>query len=232
MALPRYLALTSEEFAACASLPPRMAWMACHFSPYGTGLVNLPPALPPGAMVILNDRIPPAGHDPETVLRQLRQLSPACMLLDFQQPPNSAALELTRQIVNKLPCPVGLTADWGRDLRCPLFLPLPPPDTSMEEHLAPWQGRELWLELGLDAMSYTITEQGASPGVMAAIPETGLEDSHLRCHYRIDLFDDRAVFSLWRTRQDLDALLEEAQQLGITKAIGLWQELGPSSRSV
>ena len=232
MGLPLYLALTAPEFTTCSLLPKYPAWMACHFSPYGTGLCGLPPNLPESAMVILNDRIPPAGHDPETVLRQLRQLSPACMLLDFQQPTNSSALELTRQIVDALPCPVGVTAAWGQDLRCPLFLPPPPPDIPLAEHLAPWQGREFWLELGLDAMSYTVTEQGASPGALAAVPETGLEDNHLRCHYRIELFDDRAVFSLWRTRQDLDALLEEAQQLGVTKAIGLWQELGPASRFV
>lgn len=202
--------------------------MACHFSPYGMGLINLPPALPPGAMVILNDRIPPAGHDPETVVGQLLQLSPACLLLDFQQPPTPATLELTQRIILALPCPAGVTQGYAHNLDCPLFLPLPPPDTLLEEYCAPWQGREIWLELGLDAMTYTVTEQGAVPGSLAAPPQHGSSDKDLCCQYRIDLLDDRAVFSLWRTRQDLDRLLEKAESHSITKAIGLWQELGPT----
>ena len=226
MALPRYLAQTAEEFQRCSPLPAHPAWMACHFSPYGTGLVNLPPALPKGAMVILNDRIPMAGHDPETVLRQLRQLSPHCLLLDFQRPPSPGALEMARQIVLGSPCPVGVTQAYGQDLDCPLFLPPPPPDTLPEEHLGPWQSREIWLELGLDAMTYTVTEQGAVPGSLSTVPQRGSADKDLCCHYRIDLFDDRAEFSLWRTRKDLELLLEKAEAHGVTKAVGLWQELG------
>ena len=226
MALPRYLALTAEEFAACVRLPPRMAWMACHFSPYGTGLENLPPALPKDAMVILNDRIPMSGHDPDTVLRQLRQLSPDCLLLDFQRPPTDDTLEMSRRIVHARSCPVGVTHAYAQDLDCPLFLPAPPPDTPVEVTLSPWDGREVWLEIGFSAMIYTVTEQGAVPGVLPIIPETGKKDEQLCCHYRMDLFDDRAAFSLWRTGEDLELLLEKAKAHGVTKAVGLWQELG------
>lgn len=224
MALPRYLAQTSAEFTTCSSLPEHTAWMACHFSPYGTGLTNLPPALPPGSMVILNDRIPMAGHDSETVLRQLQSLEPHCLLLDFQRPPEPKVLELTRLLIQKLSCPTGVSEAYGKDLNSPLLLPPPPLDTPPEAYLSPWRGREIWLEIGLDAMTYTVTEQGAIPAPLSVIPENGRFDEALFCHYRMDLTPEQAVFSLWRTEDDLDGLLETAKSHGVSKAVGLWQE--------
>lgn len=226
MVLPRYLAMTQAEFTACSSLPEHIAWMACHFSPYGTGLTNLPPALPSGSMVILNDRVPMAGHDPETVLHQLQRLEPHCLLLDFQHPPEPETLDLARFLVQKRSCPVGVPAAYGKDWDCPLFLPPPPLDTPPEAYLSPWQGREIWLEIGLDAMTYTVTEQGAIAGPLSVIPENGQFDEALFCHYRMDVTPEQAVFSLWRTGKDLDGLLETAKSHGVTKAAGLWQELG------
>jgi hypothetical protein len=89
MVLPRYLAQTREEFAVCPSLPEHPAWMACHFSPYGTGLSNLPEALPKGSLLILNDRTPVFGHDPLQVAAQLEEsvvrLECSGILLDFSQ---------------------------------------------------------------------------------------------------------------------------------------------------
>ena len=49
------LAMTAAELGA-APLPSHPAWMACHFSPYSTGLTNLPPKLPQDSLLILNDR--------------------------------------------------------------------------------------------------------------------------------------------------------------------------------
>ena len=48
MAIGRYFAMTAAEIRGCSALPAGIAWMACHFSPYGTGLSNLPPELPEG----------------------------------------------------------------------------------------------------------------------------------------------------------------------------------------
>lgn len=226
MALPRYLALTSEEFAVCQPLPKHVAWMACHFSPYGTGLVNLPPALPAGSMIILNDRIPMAAHDPDTVARQLRALHPHCLLLDFQRPPEAASLKMTRRITDALSCPVAAPAAYCWDTSQPLFLPLPMPDTPLRSYLAPWQGREIWLELGANAMTYTVTEHGSIPGSLSSVPESGHADRELCCHYRIDLAPEGAVFSLWQTAEDLEALVTAAKAHGVTKTVGLWQEFG------
>ena len=83
MAIPLYLAMTAREFRICKTVPANMAWMACHFSPYGTGLSNLPTSLPPGSMIILNDRTPICGHDPELIAAQLKELLKSCMLPAF-----------------------------------------------------------------------------------------------------------------------------------------------------
>ena len=98
MALPLYLALTMAEFHNCSRLPEHAAWMACHYSPYGLGLSNLPRELPERGMLILNDRTPAQGHDPERILRQLTELAEILhykyILLDFQRPdsPENAAV--------------------------------------------------------------------------------------------------------------------------------------------
>ena len=88
MAIRSFLAMTAAEFATAGTLPEYVAWMACHFSPYGTGLTNLPPTLPPGSLLILNDRIPICGHDPERIAGQLLQTAETTqctgVLLDFQ----------------------------------------------------------------------------------------------------------------------------------------------------
>ena len=54
MALPLYLAQTALEMGG-NSLPGRLAYMACHFSPGGQGLSNVPELLPSGAILILDD---------------------------------------------------------------------------------------------------------------------------------------------------------------------------------
>ena len=74
MPIPCYLALTAAEFANANQLPEKIAWMACHFSCYGTGLSNFPEDLPGGSVIILNDRTPPDKHDPQRILEQLQQL--------------------------------------------------------------------------------------------------------------------------------------------------------------
>ena len=47
MAIRPFLAMTAAEIRGTETLPPKTAWMACHFSPYSTGLSNLPKDLPP-----------------------------------------------------------------------------------------------------------------------------------------------------------------------------------------
>lgn len=225
MGLPLYLAQTSAEFTACSSLPAHPAWMACHFSPYGTGLCNLPPTLTEDAMVILNDRIPPNRHDPAYILDQLARVKCACILLDFQRQGSEETAALTRVILEAESRPVGVTPQYGRDLSCPVFLPPIPPDVPPDTYLNPWRGREIWLEAAMDSLYYTVTEQGSTSAPLLQIPDRGTTEEALFCHYRIEAFSDRAGFAIWRTREDLDALLDAVKTFGVTKSVGLWQEL-------
>lgn len=230
MALPLYLAMTAAEMQENTPLPSKFAYMACHFSSYGTGLSNLPKWLPEGSMLILNDRTPICGHDPELICNQLREcierLHCSGLLLDFQRPDYEATAILSQNLISALPCPVGLSDAYAASFFCPVFLPPPPLDVPLERHLVPWQGREIWLEAALDGLQLTLTSQGcqAEPIPSPAF-SGGFRDEALHCHYAIQSCADFAKFTLYRTREDLDALLEEATSLGISKAIGLWQEL-------
>ena len=101
MAIRPFLAMTAAEIRGTETVPPKTAWMACHFSPYSTGLSNLPKALPPGSMVILDDITPIHGHDSETIAAQLRPrldaLKCSGVLLDFQRPGYEEAELLARR---------------------------------------------------------------------------------------------------------------------------------------
>ncbi len=229
MVLPLYLAQTALEMAG-NSQPQRLAYMACHFSPGGQGLSNLPQLLPAGAMLILDDSTPMAGHDPELIEKQLtdtlRQQGCESLLLDFQRTDIPGQSELAKRLCEALPCPVGVSDRYAQELSCPVFLPPLPPDKPLVEYLAPWQNREIWLEAALDRITLTLTEAGCTIESLRDFPENSLSDSMLHCNYTVETTADSAIFHLWRTRQDLDMLLSEAEPLGVSKTIGLWQELG------
>ena len=149
------------------------------------------------------------------------------VLLDFQRPGYDEAGHLAGQLSEALPCPVGVSALYGRGLNCPVFLPPVPPDVSLADYLAPWNGREIWLELALDGETITLTPAGA---ITAPLPPSaqhagGYRDEKLRCHYQIHTDADSARFTLFRTPEDLDELLIEGESLGVTRAVGLYQEL-------
>ena len=231
MALPLYLALTATEFQKCSSVPEYVAWMACHYSPYGLGLSNLPRELPQSAMLILNDRTPPHSHNPDLIARQLKELVDTfqcgSILLDFQHPDLTENAAVVKAVTTALSCPIGVSELYARDLPCAVLLPPVPPHVPLEEYLSPWQGREIWLEIAPGGEVITVTDQGSSvsPLSSAELPEAALEDPALHCHYHIRTFDDRIDFTLWRTKDDLTALLQQAEALGVTHAVGLWQEL-------
>lgn len=183
-------------------------------------------------MLIVNDRMPPAGHDPAYILEQLTAFantcSPACVLLDFQRPGNPETTAVAKAVAGALPCPVGVSEMYARELPCPIFLPTPPPDCPLEQWLQPWAGREVWLEAALEQLDITVTEAGSQ--VMALpltdVPEKCFQEIALHCRYRMQVDEQRAVFHLYRTKEDLTLLLQEAQALGVTRAVGLYQQLG------
>lgn len=233
MAIAPYLAMTPGEMMYRLPLSARVGWMACHFSSSGTGLSNLPASLPPEALLILDDSTPMNGHDPAQIAGQLEACAskhgcPA-ILLDFQRPGQPQAEALVSFLMQALSLPVIAAKDYARHCGG-VFLPPVPADVPLREYLAPWQGRDIWLEAALDALEITLTEQGAAAVPLSgreAREEKGFSDSRLHCHYRCKVQENTAVFTLWRSPGDLSSLLEEAATLGVTAAVGLYQELFP-----
>lgn len=228
MEIPLYLAMTAAEFAFCDVLPEKCAWMACHFSPYGTGITCFPTELPAGSLIILDDSTPLHRHDPKRIgeefLEVIQKLQPDGILLDFQRPANGETAELAAFLAHKLPCPVCVSDIYANELDCPVFLPPPKLTCRLADHLAPWKGREIWLEAAMECRSYYITEAGcvSHPGTIDHFP---FWNDELCCRYRIDLSDNAACFTLCRNRDDLSTLLDQAAAFGVTCGIGLWQEL-------
>lgn len=237
MASDRYLAMTASEIAAVQTLPVKIAWMACHFSPYGTGLSNLPASLPANSLLILNDRIPICGHDHQRIAQQLQQAAEVLkcfgILLDFQQPQHPELAQLAAVLVSSLPCPVAVSEGYAQTMDCPIFLSPCPHHTHLSEYLAPWQGRDLWMDLAVDAEEITLTKEGATflPLFLSELPEHSYQDEHLHCHYATQTGDDFARFSLWRTQEDLECLALEAETLGVKTFVGLYQEFQTFSKS-
>ena len=228
MVLPLYLAMTAAEIRANTDFPPNIGYMACHFSPYGTGLSNCPAHLPEGSMLILNDRTPIHGHDHGLIADQLTELVEKLkcdsVLLDFQRADVPELSLLAEKLSAALPCPVGVSDLYAADSDCSIFLPPVMPDTPLTQHLAPWQDRDIWLDISAESQEITLTEKGAST---VRLPRQILPACHgdtaLHCHYRIDV-GENIRFTLFRTEQDLQDLLVEAKHLGISRAVGLYQE--------
>jgi len=230
MFLKRYLAMTAAEIHSAMQLPESIAWMACHFSPYSTGISNMPQSLPPESMLILNDRISIHDHVPDTVAAQLSELAQtldaACILLDLQRPGSALTARVVRAVLERAQCPVGVSACYAEDLRCPVFLPPVPLRVRPEQYLAPWQGRELWLELALDSQTVTVTQQGVTVTEGKPPEGTVLEETELFFHYSLCVDTSAAEFRIRRTPADLARLLDAVRPMGVTRTVGLFQELG------
>ncbi len=228
-----YLAMTGAEFTANSPAYAPIAWMACHFSSYGTGLSNLPADLPQESMLILNDRIPLSAHDPEQVARQLAEkaLALGCsrILLDFQRPGEALTFRIAEAVIGAASCPVGVSALYAEALPCPVFLPPVPLLTEPETFFSPWSGREVWLEAALDAAELTVTASGSTlvPCQVLALPLPHRDES-LFCHYCTEVSEDKVTFHLQRTWEDLQALLSHPK---VSCCVGLWQELNKNVRA-
>lgn len=232
MAIIPYLAMTAAEYAQASVLPEKLAWMACHFSPYGTGLSNLPSELPDNAVLIVNDVTPMHRHDSNRIKEQLLQCTARlpihAVLLDFQRPAGDCISNLIAGLLEALPCPVAVSELYASDFSCPVFLPPCPPYTLLQDHIASWQGREIWLETAASQSKILLTEKGCTYTEISPAEnhEAGFEAPELHCHYQIETGEGYAKFTLWRTKEDLTELLKMAAELGIKETIGLYQELG------
>jgi len=235
MGIQPFLAMTAAEIAGNSVLPEKIAWMDCHFSPYGLGLSNLPRTLPPGSMLMVDDITPIRGHDPPLILDQLascaERLKCSGILLDFQRPGCEETAALVELLTSDLPCPAAVSHHYAGTGTFPVFLPPVPPSEPPEGHFSPWQGRDIWLELALSGEEITVTEEGASfsPLPDLRMDTEGFREEKLCCHYRCALGNEEVKFLLWRTEEDLKALMKKAEDFGVTTAVGLYQELSQLS---
>lgn len=230
MALPLYLAMTAGEFDT-DQLPALPAYMACHFSLYGRGIQDLPQSLPEGCLLILDDRIPVWKQDPRQVAEELHSAvaEHGCsgLLLDFQRPGEPLIKDIIRCTTDTLPCPVAVTEAYAEDAECAVFISSPLPNQPLSSKTARWNGRELWLETAPETIRYTVTRE-ESKGEYICQEEGNYPHRDLRlcCRYRIELKPDMAVFTIQRSREDLQKLMEQAEKLGFARAVGLYQQLG------
>ena len=231
MGIKGYLAMTAAEFSKASHIGTP-AWMSCHFSPWGTGLTNLPIALPQGSMVILDDRYTPDVHDMETVKNQMqelcRHLKPACILLDFQRPKNPKAAEIAHALISILPCSVGISQQYAHGFTCPVLVDCPHPSSSLQSSVAAFAGRELWLELAPEQQRLTLTETGChiTEEALSQLSTPHFFDAETASCYHWTLSQKKATFYVQRDLDCLQKLLLQAEKLGITRAVGLYQQLG------
>ena len=85
----------------------------------------------------------------------------------------------------------------------------------------------LLFEMDPKTTQFTVTEKGCTSLPLPYSPPDGdfFRDDALCCSYRCDIRPDAAVFTLWRTPEDLADLLTQAQALGIRRTVGLYQQL-------
>jgi len=232
MVLPLNLAMMPSEIAAAPQLPARIAWMACHFCACTEGLADIPESLPEHAMLILNDRESCAGHSPDLVAQQLldtvEKFDCESVLLDFQRPWDPEADVMAKVIVQALPCPTAVTESFAGDLSCPVFLAPCALHRPLTEHFQPWIDREIWLEAALCQEKVTVTTNGTTftPIFPTSQLTGGFYEKRLCCRYRTVVSDDAVTFTLFDTPESLKEKLQFAASLGVTRAVGLYQELG------
>ncbi len=232
MKIQFYLAMTAQEMASCSHLPPAPGWMACHFSPYGVGLTDLPQQLPPGALLCCDDRIPILRHDPDLVAEQLTQTakSLACggILLDFQILQQPLTAKVVRAVCAKASCPVAVTPGYAAQSTGPVLLPPPKLWEPFSQTAKPWKKRELWMELAPQAAKIQVTSTGATflPLAQAPAPNPSIDqtDQALCCQYRLELEPEQANFFLWDNAQTLTQKQHLAEKLGVTTLVGLYQQ--------
>lgn len=227
-----YLAMTEAEFSCAEVLPVHPAWMACHYSCYGVGLSGLPERMPEGSLLIVNDRTPPSGHDPQIISQQLKQFIQQYrltqVLLDLQRDGLTENHCLAQRLVQELGVPVAVSEKYASSLECPVFLDCPPPYRTLEACAKKWPGRELWLELAPEVGIAEVTAEGfiyksIQQEVSTQFP---FYDADLCCKYRTQLYDDRLQVTMKRDEEALKGLCLQAQTMDIHTFVGLYQQFG------
>lgn len=232
MEIVLYMAMTAAEFRENSCRYPHIAWMACHFSPYGTGLSNLPATMPEGSVLMINDRTPVCGHDPERIAEQLKNGMQEwhCdgIVLDFQRSDDPQTKAIAEKIA-ALPFPVAVTPPYAEGLPCGVFLPPIPMTTLPETYLSPWKGREIWLDVATECRLIRVTAEGSREreehGSDFPCPHT---DKRLHCRYGMEAQKTHIDFHLRREKAQIESLMKEMAERGVSRFLGLYQQLGSS----
>ena len=224
--VPHYLALSEAEFSVCSHLPEHFAWLDCRFSSIDAGLTGLPKSLAPGGLLVLTDRTEPSGHSPRLVCRQLEAavdtLGLSGVLLDFQRPAGAASRAMAEEIC-RLPFPVGVTEAYASYTQGPVFLTVPML-TPLSQVLAPYRGRPIWLDTCREEGILTLTAAGASYRVAPHGKTPVHRDARLFCGYSYALTEKSLEVYLCRDLSHWAALLEKGREMGVERAVGLYQE--------
>ena len=211
MVLPLYLAMSVPEMAAVPALSRHPAPMV---------LDRWPGTIPSGSMLVVTDRLPP---DPARIITEVRRLDCGSVLLDFEGEPDKMVADA---LFEALPCPVAAPPAWARDSGCAVFLPSCPLHVPLEEYLRPWASREVWLDVTARQQTITVTAAGTryGPAAPADRQEDGFPDETLLCRCATELSADAVRFTLFDTAETLEAKMKRAAALGVTRAVGLYQE--------
>ena len=230
MNLPLYLALTPTELEQVSPAPAKTAWMSCHFSSCGPGLTDIPSELPSDSLLILDDSTPVQGHDPHQILWELeaavQKLRPAGLVLDLERPDNARTDAIADTLCKASPCPVYVSQNYAHQEERNVFLSAPPLHVPLAQALAPWKNRKVLLEAVPQAQKMILTREGCQI-LPCDLQEESFPfwESSLHCTYKIETNEEQAVFTLQRTAAHLSSFLQEAQDLGVQGALGLYQEL-------
>ena len=227
MDLSIYMAFTGAELKEMQNYHGKTAWLGCHLSAYGRSLSPLPASLSYCDMLVLTDETPADSHDPlqiaEEFVAQANSLGCEKVLLDFQRPPTAESAEIVMQVLKSASIPVGVTENYAEAVSCPVFLPPPPLWVPLEEYIAPWKGREIWLETAPEGGCITLKENGSYYRTCDPSGEYPFADKKLHLSYRTEISDSCVNIYLSRAPSLLKHWLELASRLGIHTAVGLYQ---------
>jgi len=229
MDLSIYLAFTGVEAEAVNSHRAKTAWFGCRLSPYGAGIISTSSAVKSCDMLILTDETPIAEHDPQQVAAELVHManSLGCekLLIDFQRQPTVYSSAIIKEVLRRSPVPTGVSDLHAKELLCPVFLSAPPLWDSLEDHIAPWKGREIWLEAATDAACVTVSKSGSAYRQSDPIEDHPHFDSATCTAYAFNMDKGTAYFHLRRGKSELMKLLDKATDCSIQTVIGLYQQL-------
>lgn len=221
MEIPVYLAMTPAEFQSTHKIPQNVAyWHSLDF-----------PAQPqPDSLLIFTDEeaFSPskAGIIAEDLGETAKRLQCRGILLDFHHENRNENAALVTELESRR-YPFAVSPCYAANRHCAVFLPPLPLTATLADYIEPWKDRQLWLELALDGLQIAVNAQGSQECYLphAFSLNNAHIDQKLHCHYSIETTKDKVEFALWRTKQDIEAMLSEAKDLPIRLAVGLWQEI-------